>query len=234
MPPAFPSDPVTPIGLTPVGQARRRWLTGVGALATASIGACTFAPQHYSLPEVRANRAQNGALAKHGLAFLTPSTVTGQEEDRQTLAMLFTTTLVGLRPELRVVPLPEVLSLVNSAGLAEDYQRLYEGYRLTGVFDRDTLGRLSAVTGTRFLAQLKLAHFEQGAKSRFGFLGLSILQTQYAHMRLFLQIWDAESGAIAWEGIDELTISVETSRERAVTLRALAEHAAKDFVKRLP
>lgn len=196
--------------------------------------ACTFAPQHYSLPEVRANRIEPGALARDGLAFLTPSTVTGQEEDRQTLALLFTTTLAQARTDLRLVPLPEVLSAINANGLAEPYQRLYEGYRLTGVFDRDTLHRIAHASGTRFLAQLKLAHFEQGAKSRFGLLGLSVLQTQYAHMRLFLQIWDADSGAVAWEGIDELTVSVETSRERAVTLRALAENAARDLGKRLP
>ncbi|MFO1318334.1 MAG: hypothetical protein U1F52_01850 [Burkholderiales bacterium] len=196
--------------------------------------ACTFAPQHYSLPEVRANRIDPGALARDGLAFLTPSTVTGQEEDRQTLALLFTSRLAEARRDLRLVPLPEVLSLLNADGLTGDYQGLYERYRLTGVFDRETLHRISHVTATRFLAQLKLAHFEQGSKSRLGILGLSILQTQYAHMRLFLQIWDAHAGAVAWEGIDELTVSVETSRERAVTLRAIAEHAARDFATRLP
>lgn len=215
--------------------SRRQWLrAAIPATLASTLVACTFAPQHYSLPEVRSNRIEPGALARDGLAFLTPSTVTGQEEDRQTLALLFTTTLAQARTDLRLVPLPEVLSAINANGLAEPYQRLYEGYRLTGVFDRDTLHRIALVSGTRFVAQLKLAHFEQGAKSRFGLLGLSVLQTQYAHMRLFLQIWDADNGAVAWEGIDELTVSVETSRERAVTLRALAEHAARDLGKRLP
>lgn len=198
------------------------------------VTACTFAPQRYTQPEIRANSLPPDALERGGLALLTPSTVTGQEEDRQTLALLFTQTLGAERPRIRLVHLPEVLSAINRDGLVNQYQHLYRDYSLTGVFDRDVLALLSRATGVRYLGQLKLARFEQGAKSRFGLLGLSILQTQYAHMRVFLQIWDAESGAVVWEGIDELTVSVETSRERSVTLRAAAETAARDLAQRLP
>ncbi|MEI7970057.1 MAG: hypothetical protein WCJ69_13820 [Betaproteobacteria bacterium] len=205
------------------------------ALAAAlTVCGCTFAPQRYSQPEVRTSALQPGDLARDGLAILTPSTVTGQEEDRQTLALLFTGALTRARPELRVSQLPEVLSSVNRAGLAEAYQHLYQGYRLTGVFHREELARISSITGARYLGQLKLARFDQGARGRFGLFGLSLLQTQYAHMRVFFQIWDAQSGAVVWEGIDELTVSVETSRERAVTLRALAEASAQDLAERLP
>ncbi|MBI1397125.1 MAG: hypothetical protein GC151_14210 [Betaproteobacteria bacterium] len=218
------------------GSRRRRSTLRAVALAimVLATGACTFAPQRYTQPEIRSNNLQPGALARGGLAILTPSTVTGQEEDRQTLALLFTKELALQRRDLRIVHLPEVISAINQAGLVDRYQRLYTDYRVTGVFDRDTLARISEATGVRYLGQLKLARFEQGAKSRLGILGLSVLQTQYAHMRVFLQIWDARSGSVVWEGIDELTISVETSRERAVTLRTIAEEAARDLAKRLP
>jgi hypothetical protein len=215
-------------------RSRARGIVALAIAATFTIAGCTFAPQRYTNPEIRANALVPGELRDGGLAILTPSSVTGQEEDRQTLAFLFTEALQKARPDLRLVPLPAVLSSVNSAGLVDVYQHLFQDYRLTGVFDREGLSRLSDATGARYLGQLKLARFEQGAKSRFGVLGLSILQTQFAHMRLFFQIWDAKTGAVVWEGIDELTISVETSRERAVTLQAAAQEAATDLAKRLP
>jgi len=204
-------------------------------LATlASLGACTFAPQHYSQPEIRADSLDKGELARGGLAILTPSAVTGQEEDRQTLALLFTEALSRARPDIAIVPLPDVLSAVNRHDLVARYQQLYYDYRLTGVFQQDVLERLGQATGARYLGQIKLARFDQGARSRFGLFGLSVLQTQFAHMRMFFQVWDARTGAVVWEGIDELTVSVETSRERPVTLRTIAQEAARDFATRLP
>ena len=203
-------------------------------VSLASLGACTFAPQHYSQPEIRADSLEKGALARGGLAILTPSAVTGQEEDRQTLALLFTEALANARPDITIVPLPDVLSAVNRHDLVAGYQQFYNDYRLTGVFQQDVLERLGEVTGARYLGQIKLARFDQGARNRFGLFGLSVLQTQFAHMRMFFQLWDASTGAVVWEGIDELTVSVETSRERPVTLRAVAREAARDFASRLP
>lgn len=210
---------------------RRRALLATAALTLAG---CTGVTQRYSTPETRINTLRKGDLQTGGLAFLTPSTVTGQEEDRQTLALLFTEALAKERPDLRLVPLPELLSAVNRAQLIDDYQHMYADYRLTGVFNREILQRVAEATGTRYLAQIKLARFEQGAKSRFGIFGLNVSQTQYAIMRMFLQIWDSEDGSVAWEGIDELSYSFETTRESTVTMRMAAQEAAKDLGPRLP
>jgi hypothetical protein len=210
---------------------RRRLLKAAGA---ALLPGCTVLTQRYSAPAVRMDHLRPGDLAAGGLAFLTPSTVTGQEEDRQTLALLFTEALAKARPDLRIVPLPDVLSAVNRAGLVEAYQDMYADYRLTGVFDKAILRRLAEATGARYLAQLKLAKFEQGAKGRFGFFGLSVSQTQYAYMRVFLQIWDSADGSVAWEGIDEISHAFETTRELAITLGTVAAEAAGNLGKRLP
>jgi hypothetical protein len=210
---------------------RRRALVALAAFALAG---CTGVIQRYSVPETRVNTLRPGELQTGGLAFLTPSTVTGQEEDRQTLALLFTEALAAQRKDLRLVPLPEVVSAVNRARIIDDYQRMYADYRLTGVFDREILQRVAGATGARYLAQLKLARFEQGAKGRFGIFGLSISQTQYANLRIFLQIWDSEDGSVAWEGIDELSYAFETTRESTVTMRTAAREAAQDLGRRLP
>lgn len=214
-----------------IANPHRRVFVAAGVLMLAG---CTGVIQRYSTPETRINTLRNGDLKSGGLAFLTPSTVTGQEEDRQTLALLFTEALAKERPDLRLIPLPEVLSAVNRAHLIDDYQHMYADYRLTGVFNRAILHQVAEATGARYLAQLKLARFEQGAKSRFGIFGLNVSQTQYAIMRMFLQIWDSEDGSVAWEGIDELSYSFETTRESTVTMRMAAQEAARDLGPRLP
>lgn len=135
---------------------------------------------------------------------------------------------------LRLRPLPELLSAADRAGLLDDCQRRYEDYRLTGVFDRDILHRVARATGARYLAQPKLARFERGAKGRFGIFGLGVSQTQYAYMRVFLQIRDSEDASVAWEGIDGLSYTFETTRELAMTLAGVAREAAARLGRLLP
>ena len=175
-----------------------------------------------------------GDLEAAGIAFITPSTVTGQEQEKQAVALTFADVMKRERQGLRVVTLAETLSAINKAGLADDYRRMYDDYRDTGLLKQDTLRRVSAATGTRYLVQLKLQGFDQGGKERFGVLGLRIVETKYAHVRLFFQIWDSTDGSIAWEGMQEMRISQETVTEEPVMQRLVLERTARDIVARLP
>ena len=175
-----------------------------------------------------------GDLDAAGIAFLTPSTVTGQEQEKQAVALTFADVMKRERQGLRVVTLAETLGAVNKAGLADDYKRMYDDYRETGLLSRDVLRRVSAATGARYLAQLKLQGFGQGSKERFGVFGLRIVQTQYGHVRLFLQIWDSTDGSIAWEGMQEMRISQETTTEEPVMQHTVLEQTARDLVANLP
>ncbi len=173
-------------------------------------------------------------LKDKGIAFITPSTVTGQEEEKQSVAFTFYKTLHAVRPDIKCVSLPETLSAINKADLGSNYQRMFAEYRDTGLFDSRTLKKVGEVTGTRYLAQLKLAGFSQGSTSRFGVFGLRVLETKHATLRLFLQIWDAQDGSIAWEGVNELSWSEEQVNEDAITLQTVIEEAARNLAKRLP
>jgi hypothetical protein len=175
-----------------------------------------------------------GDLEASGIAFLTPSTVTGQEQEKQSVALTFADVLKRERQKLRVVTLAETLGAVNKAGLANDYKRMYDDYRDTGLLSQEVLRRVSAATGARYLAQLKLQGFGQGSKERFGVFGLRIVQTQYGHVRLFLQIWDSADGSIAWEGMQEMRISQETVTEEPVMQHTVLEQTARDIVAKLP
>jgi hypothetical protein len=196
--------------------------------------ACSTTLQTYSSPQHETRSLSQASLREGGIAFLTPSTITGQEEDKQTLAYLFAATLRTRRPDVKVLPLSETIGAVNRGGLAEVYRSMYRDYRDTAVFDGSLLRRIAQAGGVRYLAQLKLSQMQQGSRGRLGLLGLSILNTQYASIRLSLQVWDSVDGSIAWEGIDEVTMAIDTGLEQPMPFRAVAERAAEDLVARLP
>lgn len=111
---------------------------------------------------------------------------------------------------------------------------MYEDSLLTGIFSRNTLQKVSNVTGVRFLAQLKLGGFRQDSQERWGFLGLRVVETQLTSLRLYLQIWDSESGTIAWEGSQELTASIDTLKDDPISFKFAVEQSAKKLISRLP
>ena len=173
-------------------------------------------------------------LQTGGIAFITPSSITGQEEDKQALALAFTEVLRHQRPDLLIVALPQTLSAINREGLTREYREMFENYRLTGIFDRDTLQKVAKVTQARYLAQLKLGAFRQESRNRFGLLGLRVLETKSSTIRLFLQIWDSQDGSVAWEGAQESTVSYESIAEEYVSMKSIVQESASELTAHLP
>ena len=193
-----------------------------------------FGTQIYPNLQVHRITLRPGDLEASGIAFITPSTVTGQEQEKQAVALTFADVIKRERQSLRVVTLAETLGAINRAGIADAYKSMYDDYRDTGLLSRDVLKQIGAATGTRYLALLKLQGFGQGANTRFGLLGLRIVDTHYAYVRLFFQIWDSSDGTIAWEGTEEMRISLDSVKEEPVMLRTVLERSAHDLVAKLP
>lgn len=193
-----------------------------------------------ALPQVHSKARQSvlslapGDLEKYGIAFITPATVTGQEEEKQTVALDFTDVLKAERPQVRCVTLPETLSAINKAGLADDYRSMFNDYQQAGIFNKQILRKIGEVTNTRYIAQLKLSGFNQRSNDRFSIFGLRLLETHHAGIRLFLQLWDSQDGTIVWEGVDELSRAEDTFTEADVTLRTVIEEAARKMVAGIP
>ncbi|MFO1428744.1 MAG: hypothetical protein U1F76_01165 [Candidatus Competibacteraceae bacterium] len=198
------------------------WLTACGL------------PQVHSTSRQSALSLAPGDLEKYGIAFITPATVTGQEEEKQTIALDFTDVLKETRPQVRCVTLPETLSAINRAGLADEYRNMFNDYQQAGIFNKEILRKIGEVTHARYIAQLKLSGFSQRSNDRFSIFGLRVLQTHHAGIRLFLQIWDSQNGTIVWEGVEELDRAEDTFTEANVTLRTVLEEASQKMVARLP
>lgn len=220
-----------------------RVVAALAALATGlglMLGGCasqkleTKTVQNSPTIQVQAISLRAEDLRDGGIAMITPSSATGQEEDRQALALSFTEILRSGRPELRVSPLPQTLSVINRNGLTREYRQMFEDYRLAGIFDPDTLRKVAGATGMRYLAQLKLGAFKQESKGRFGFLGVRVLETKTSTIRLFLQIWDSRDGSIAWEAAQESTVSHESMAEEYVSMKTIVKESSRDLVANLP
>lgn len=205
------------------------------ALLTGLVGLAGCATEQlYSSTRYEDVSLATGDLEAHGIAFVSPSTITGREEDKQALALIFAQVLQEKRPDVRVISLSETLGMVNAVGLADAYIDMYTHYQTTGLFKREILARLGEITRARYVAQLKLASFEQASSGRFGVLGLDIVNTKIGRIRVFFQIWDSRDGSIAWEGVEELTMSSETIREKLVNFRTVVEESAGRLISHLP
>jgi hypothetical protein len=209
-----------------------RMLTAMAA-ATLCIS-CVSLPQTYHSTQYRTFTLGPNDLSQYGLAFITPSTVTGQEEEKQAVAFTFSEVLYTQRPDIPIRTLPQTLSAVNKAGLEKQYTQMFEDYRSTSLFKTASLKEVAGATGMRYLGQLKLSGFQQGSDGRLGVFGLRILNTKQASIRLFFQIWDSEDGSIVWEGVDELQHSMDTATEETVTLKKVLEKASGYLVSQLP
>ncbi len=199
-----------------------------------ALAACNGAPQRYSTERYQSLSLGAKDLETYGVALITPSTVTGQEEERQAVALTFGEVLKKARPGIRVVTLPETLGAINRAQLGDEYRQMYEEYRNTGLFRRDTLAKIGQATQARYVAQLKLSGFSQESSGRFSMFGLRIMETKRADVRLFLQIWDTRDGSVAWEGLEETTYAQEAFSEQRVTLRTALSESASEMIGRLP
>lgn len=173
-------------------------------------------------------------LQEGKLACITPSSVTGQEEDKQAMAMAFTQAMQQARPMLRIVPLAEAVSAINAAGLAGDYRQMLNDYHITGIFEHKVLQKVAQTIGVRYIAQLQLRGFRQDNKNRLSLLGFRLIDTKTTDIRIFLQIWDSQNGSVAWEGSQELTAAKDSFSEETVTFRQVMDDAAQQLIRKLP
>lgn len=238
----MPADPAAVLTAVP-----RALLGAALCLALAAPG-CARAPKQAPPPaegeQVAATTAETDPavggttlampLATGKLALLTPTTVWGREETRQALALRFAELLGALRPDLPALPLSKTLSAINAQGLAAQYDAMYATYRNTGLFDRALLEKIGAATGARYLVQIKLGAFDQANKTRFAWLGVSLLQTQSANVNLLVQIWDSTDGTIVWERSAEASRVTHSVRERPITFREAIEEAAVEAIRAMP
>ncbi|HJR69648.1 MAG TPA: hypothetical protein VKA43_06375 [Gammaproteobacteria bacterium] len=202
-------------------------------LSGAGLSGCGVTSQLHS--ELSYGGAAENALALEsaGIGVLTPAAPTGQESDKQALGESLGAALQSELASTRVLGLPEMLSAINRAGLAGNYAKTLADYENTGILDRDTLHAIGEASGVRYLAKLNLGNFNQSSDKRLAIAGIRMFDTWRATIRVHLEVWDADTGEIAWQGNDELVYAREGVKERPVTFRQVADVAARNLVQKV-
>ncbi len=167
------------------------------------------------------------------IGFITPSSG-NLLEDHWVLLDLFAKTLQEERKETEVVLPAQSLSFLNQTGLAREYNEAIKDFQITGVLDQGILTKIHEIMGVQYLVYLSLNSFNQYPSTRLSILGLRLIDSQTATLRLFIRIIQASQGRIVWEGSAEGIITREDFRARPITLNELGQLACYELVKDLP
>jgi hypothetical protein len=154
-----------------------------------------------------------GLIAPANLAGFAPS-----------LSHALSSALTKARPPFRVIPANETVSAINEQGLTQDYEELLGGFNPGGILDRQRLRPIGSALGTRYLLLPGLAEFDQLIMDKYEAMGVKLVRTRVTTLRLWLQLWDAQTGRILWESAGELTaVTALLNAKRIVPLDELAQ-----------
>jgi hypothetical protein len=125
-----------------------------------------------------------------------------------------------------VIPAYDTISIINEQGqgLAQNYTKLLSGFATGGIMERQWLRPIGSALGARYLLVPGLAAFDQLILDKYEVLGVKLVRTRVTTLRLWLQLWDAQTGRLLWESAGEVTaVTALLNASRTVPLDELAE-----------
>jgi hypothetical protein len=141
-----------------------------------------------------------------------------------------------LAPSIKVVEPRETFTRINRQGLTGDYARMRSIAEQANILDHEPLRKLGVAVGARYIFQPRLMLFTQHMTDRWTFpvFGVRLSQTRATVMRLSLQLWDSETGALLWFSIAEGTMQGEAMSQDPVyfkdMVRVILGSIITDFV----
>lgn len=128
-------------------------------------------------------------------------------------------------PPVHGIPAYETLNRFNERGLATAYGDMASAFARSGILDREQLQRVVSALGTRYVLQPGLAAFDEVLGDKLEALGFKLLKTRLTTLRLWLQLWDTQTGQMLWESSGEVTVAAQllTQESAAVSLEDIAE-----------
>jgi len=108
--------------------------------------------------------------------------------------------------------------------LATEYGDLRVGFVRNGILDRRRLRQIGVGLGAQYVLLPGLAQFGEEILDRFEAGGLKLLRNRVTTLRLWLQLWDSQTGHIVWESSGEITTSaVFLSPKQTIALEQIAK-----------
>jgi len=120
--------------------------------------------------------------------------------------------LAQATPPLPAQPIPDTLNALNQQGLAAEYADLLSGFARSGVLERKRLQSLGSALRVRYVLLPGLAGFDEVLADSFEISGLKIVRSRITTLRLWLQLWDTQTGRLLWESAGEARVASELLR----------------------
>jgi hypothetical protein len=194
--------------------------------ATALLAGCT--PLHLSDTHTTSTPKSQffnvAELAHEPVATLGLNSPAGLQGFNPPLSHALIAALSEASPPIRGIAAHETVNMLNEQGLAAEYGTLIAGFGRGGILERKPLQRIGSALSSRYVLLPGLAEFNQVIIERLSIYGWKFIQSRVTTLRLWLQLWDAQTGKILWESAGEVTVATELLRpERTVPLDEIAQ-----------
>ena len=155
------------------------------------------------------------------LAFVAPGNLQGFSP---ALSHALSHALAEVAPPVREIPTDETLNRLTDKGLATEYADLRAGFARNGMLDRQRLRRIGLGLGSQYVLLPGVAQFNEEILDKFEAAGIKLLRNRVTTLRLWLQLWDSQTGHIVWESSGEVTTAaVFLSPKQTVALEQIAK-----------
>ncbi len=150
------------------------------------------------------------------LALVTPASLQGFNPP---LSHALNAALSEASPPIRGIAAHETFNMLNQQGLAGEYGALIAGFSRAGILEREPLQRIGSALSSRYVLLPGLAEFNQVIIDRLSISGWNFIQSRVTTLRLWLQLWETQTGKIVWESAGEVTVATKLLRsEQTVAL----------------
>ncbi|HKT33521.1 MAG TPA: DUF4136 domain-containing protein [Nitrospira sp.] len=179
-----------------------------------------------------------GMLGQEPVAVLGALTMPGLRGNEVALDYMLAEILHRVAPQIQIVRPQHSVSQINQQGLTPEYTQMRTDAEQSHILNRDSLRKIGAAIGARFVFQPRLAAFTQIMYDRWTFpaLGVVISQTRQCDLRMSVQLWDAKTGELLWASMAEGTMQSEAFAKDPVYLedamRVTMGSIIADFVNR--
>jgi hypothetical protein len=217
------------------GSTTRRIVGTVLAFTAALLAAgCdpVYLSDTYATSTPRPASFDVGALAGEPVATLGPVAPANLQGFSPTLSLALATALAEVSPPIREIPTFETVNRLTDQGLTAEYADLLSGFARSGIMERQRLRRIGSGLGARYMMLPGLAQLDETVIDKFEAAGLKLLRNRVTTLRLWLQLWDVQSGHIVWGSAGEVTVStVLLSPKQAVPLEETVQKLFFDMIQ---
>jgi hypothetical protein len=194
-------------------------------LATALIAGCTplYLSDTHTTSTPKSQSFDVAELAREPVATLGLLTPAGLQGFNPPLSHALNAALSEASPPIRGIAAHETVNVLNQQGLATEYGTLIAGFGRGGILESKPLRQIGSALSSRYVLLPGLAEFNQVIIDRLSIYGWNFIQSRVTTLRLWLQLWDTQTGRIVWESAGEVTVATKLLRsEQTVPLDEIA------------